>query len=60
MGFFDFLKKAGVVKSGKQTWSGDASQKPVDDPLVQNSAENTDSQADPQDSAQSDSDSSNW
>lgn len=32
MGFFDFLKKAGVVKTGGQTWKGDASQKPVDNP----------------------------
>jgi hypothetical protein len=32
MGFFDFLKKAGVVKAGGQTWKGDASQRPVDDP----------------------------
>jgi hypothetical protein len=33
MGFLDFLKKTGVVKTGKQTWKGDASKKPVDDPL---------------------------
>jgi hypothetical protein len=32
MGFFDFLKKTGVVKAGKQTWKGDAKNRPVDDP----------------------------
>lgn len=32
MGFFDFLKKSGVVKAGGQTWSGDAKQRPLDDP----------------------------
>jgi hypothetical protein len=32
MGFFDFLKKAGVVKAGGQTWKGDAQERPLDDP----------------------------
>jgi len=32
MGFFDFLKKAGVVKTGGQTWKGDAKERPLDDP----------------------------
>ena len=32
MGFFDFLKKAGVVKAGGQTWKGDAKDRPLDDP----------------------------
>jgi len=32
MGFFDFLKKAGVVKTGGQTWKGDAKDRPLDDP----------------------------
>jgi|GEM_PF-1841674 len=32
MGFFDFLKKTGVVKSGGQTWKGDAKDRPLDDP----------------------------
>jgi len=32
MDFFDFLKKAGVVKTGGQTWSGDAKDRPLDDP----------------------------
>ena len=32
MGFFDFLKKAGVVKAGGQTWKGDAKNRPLDDP----------------------------
>lgn len=32
MGFFDFLKKIGVVKTGGQTWKGDAKDRPLDDP----------------------------
>lgn len=32
MGFFDFLKKSGVVKTGGQTWKGDAKERPLDDP----------------------------
>jgi hypothetical protein len=32
MGFFDFLKKAGVVKTGGQTWKGGAKERPLDDP----------------------------
>ena len=32
MGFFDFLKKSGVVKAGGQTWKGDAKERPLDDP----------------------------
>ena len=32
MGFFDFLKKTGVVKTGGQTWKGDAKERPLDDP----------------------------
>lgn len=32
MGFFDFLKKAGFVKAGGQTWKGDAKDRPLDDP----------------------------
>jgi hypothetical protein len=32
MGFFDFLKKAGVVKADGQTWKGDAKDRPLDDP----------------------------
>ncbi|MFH0929811.1 MAG: hypothetical protein V1814_00995 [Candidatus Moraniibacteriota bacterium] len=32
MGFFDFLKKAGVVKTGGQTWKGEAKNRPLDDP----------------------------
>jgi hypothetical protein len=32
MGFFDFLKKTGVVKAGGQTWKGDAKDRPLDDP----------------------------
>lgn len=32
MGFFDFLKKAGVAKAGGQTWKGDAKERPLDDP----------------------------
>ena len=32
MGFFDFLKKAGVVKAGGQTWKGDAKNRPLEDP----------------------------
>ena len=35
MGFFDFLKKAGVVKTGGQTWKGDAKDRPLDDPNQQ-------------------------
>lgn len=31
MGLFDFLKKAGVVKTGGQTWKGDAKDRPLDD-----------------------------
>jgi len=30
MGFFDFLKKTGVVQSGKTTWKGDAKDRPVE------------------------------
>ncbi|HBB36629.1 MAG: hypothetical protein UX02_C0002G0117 [Candidatus Moranbacteria bacterium GW2011_GWC1_45_18] len=32
MGFFDFLKKTGVMKAGGQTWKGDAKDRPLDDP----------------------------
>jgi len=32
MGFFDFLKRTGVVKTGGQTWKGDAKDRPLDDP----------------------------
>lgn len=32
MGFFNFLKKSGVVKAGGQTWKGDAKERPLDDP----------------------------
>ena len=32
MGFFDFLKKRGVVKTDGQTWKGDAKDRPLDDP----------------------------
>ena len=32
MGFFDLLKKVGVVKAGGQTWKGDAKDRPLDDP----------------------------
>jgi hypothetical protein len=32
MGFFDFLKKMGAVKTGGQTWKGDAKDRPLDDP----------------------------
>jgi hypothetical protein len=32
MGFFDFLKKTGVVKAGGQPWKGDAKDRPLDDP----------------------------
>jgi len=35
MGFFDFLKKTGVVKTGGQTWKGDAKERPLDDPVRQ-------------------------
>lgn len=28
----DFLRKLGVVKSGTQAWSGDAENRPADDP----------------------------
>lgn len=32
MGFFDFLKKTGMVKADGQTWKGDAKDRPLDDP----------------------------
>ena len=32
MGFFDFLKRTGAVKTGGQTWKGDAKDRPLDDP----------------------------
>ena len=32
MGFFDFLKKTGAVKTGGQTWKGDLKDRPLDDP----------------------------
>ena len=32
MGFFDFLKKTDVVKTGVKTWKGDAKDRTLDDP----------------------------
>lgn len=32
MSFLDFLRKIGVLRSGTKTWSGDAKERPADDP----------------------------
>ncbi len=46
MGFFDFLKKAGVVKAGGQTWKGDAKERPLDDPDQQQKMADLDREVD--------------
>jgi hypothetical protein len=46
MGFFDFLKKAGVVKTGGQTWKGDAKERPLDDPDQQQKMADLDREVD--------------
>jgi len=57
MGFFDFLKKAGVVKTGGQTWKGDAKDRPLDDPDQQQKMADLDRKID--DAMDSGNDSSN-
>jgi len=32
MSIADFLRKIGVLRSGTKTWSGDAKERPADDP----------------------------
>lgn len=32
MGFFDFLRKTGMVKADGETWKGDTKDRPLDDP----------------------------
>jgi hypothetical protein len=46
MGFFDFLKKGGVIKAGGQTWSGDAKERPLDDPDQQQKMADLDREVD--------------
>jgi hypothetical protein len=46
MGFFDFLKKTGVVKAGGQTWKGDAKVRPLDDPDQQQKMADLDREVD--------------
>jgi len=46
MGFFDFLKKAGVVKARGQTWKGDAKERPLDDPDQQQKMADLDREVD--------------
>jgi hypothetical protein len=57
MGFFDFLKKAGVVKTGGQTWKGDSKNRPLDDPDHQQKMADLDRKVD--DAMDSGNDSSN-
>jgi len=57
MGFFDFLKKTGVVKAGGQTWKGDAKDRPLDDPDQQQKMADLDRKVD--DAMDSGNDSSN-
>jgi hypothetical protein len=56
MGFFDFLKKAGVVKTGGQTWKGGANERPAVDPDQQQAMADLDRKVD--DAMESGSDSS--
>jgi hypothetical protein len=61
MGFFDFLKKAGVVKAGGQTWKGDAKNRPLDDPDQQQKMADLDREVDnATDSGSSDNSPSDW
>jgi hypothetical protein len=65
MGFFDFLKKTGVVKAGGQTWKGDAKDRPLDDPDQQQKMADLDRKVDEQansgsESPSSDDSSSSW
>ena len=59
MGFFDFLKKAGVAKSGTKTWKGDAKDRPLDDPDQQQAMADLDRKFDDTND-KSDSTSSDW
>jgi hypothetical protein len=62
MGFFDFLKKTGVVKSGGQTWKGDAKERPLDDPDQQQKMADLDRKVDDatDNTPSDDSNSSSW
>lgn len=61
MGFFDFLKKTGVVKAGGQTWKGDAKNRPLDDPDQQQKMADLDREIDnATDNTPSDNNSSDW
>jgi hypothetical protein len=63
MGFFDFLRKTGVVKTGGQTWSGDAKERPLDDPDHQQKMAELDQKVDDATDSGNDSssdNSSNW
>ncbi|MCX6762904.1 MAG: hypothetical protein NT093_03955 [Candidatus Moranbacteria bacterium] len=61
MGFFDFLKKAGVVKAGGQTWKGDAKDRPLDDPDQQQKMADLDREIDNStDNNSSNDNNSNW
>ena len=55
MGFFDFLKKTGMVKAGGQTWKGDAKDRPLDDPDHQQKMADLDREIDNTTSSGSDS-----
>ena len=60
MGFFDFLKKTGVVKTGGQTWKGDAKNRPLDDPDQQQKMADLDREIDNSKDSGSDSSNSDW
>jgi hypothetical protein len=57
MGFFDFLKKSGVIKASGQTWKGDAKERPLDDLDQQQKMADLDREVD--DAMKSDSDTQN-
>lgn len=61
MGFFDFLKKTGVVKSGGQAWKGDAKDRTLDDPDHQQKMADLDREVDnATNNGPSDNSSSDW
>ena len=60
MGFFDFLKKTGVVKTGGQTWKGDAKNRPIDDPDQQQKMADLDRKFDEPTDSGNDSPNSDW
>ena len=61
MGFFDFLKKSGMVKTGGQVWKGDAKERPLDDPDQQQKMADLDRKFDePTDSNSSNDNNSDW